>query len=65
MERTHCTACKGPYHESTGHILSEKSQLCGPCALDFRKWVSGQTKRKWGGVRFYDHTFTSANKTKE
>ena len=50
-----CSACGTPYHPSTGHIHSDKTLLCGPCARDFSKWVSGQTRRRWGKVRFYDH----------
>lgn len=54
-----CDACGGPYHESTGHLLSEDKRLCGVCARDFVKWLSGHLKRRWGGADFYVHAATS------
>jgi hypothetical protein len=57
-----CAACGSPYHEATGHIHSENTVLCGACAKDFSKWLRGMMSRRWGGVRFYDHIETSANK---
>ncbi len=73
-----CTACGSPYHPSTGHVLStkpvdnmlstaksENTILCGPCALDFKNWIRGMMSRRWGGVKFYDHAYTSSNKMSE
>lgn len=57
-----CSACNNPYHSSTGHILSPRTKLCGPCAREFQKWWKGMTRRKWGKVLFYDCTDTSKNK---
>lgn len=39
-----CRICKSPYHEATGHILSENFVLCGRCAKDFCLWY----KRRMG-----------------
>lgn len=39
-----CFACGGPYHPSTGHVLSKKAALCGPCAIDFYKWYRQRMK---------------------
>lgn len=50
-----CSACKGPFHPATGHQLSAQSQLCGPCARDFKAWLKHQTGRPWGGIKFYQH----------
>jgi len=38
LEGPHCIACGGVAHPDTGWQVSEKSILCGPCALDFAKW---------------------------
>lgn len=59
---TPCNACRGPYHPATGHRLMvspDSPVLCGPCTRLFIKWISGHTKRQWGGVSFYDHAATS------
>ena len=37
-----CAACKGPYHQATGHAWSENFVLCGRCALDFYKWYKAR-----------------------
>jgi hypothetical protein len=58
-----CSACTGVYHEATGHRLGDRTVLCGPCARSWLAWLKSQTNRRWGGVRFYDHTETSRNKT--
>ena len=57
-----CSACGGPYHESTGHIHTDKTVLCGPCTREMKTWMKGMMSRKSGGVRFYDHVYTSSNK---
>lgn len=58
-----CASCGGVYHESTGHRHSEKSVICGPCAIDFKAWYKGMMARKFGTgkrgtknekVSFYD-----------
>lgn len=58
-EGAKCSACGGPYHEATGHRHSDKTRLCGACAKDYKDWVKGHTKRKWGKVAFYDHAAAS------
>lgn len=52
LENNSCSACKGPFHVSTGHITSDKKyRICGPC---YREMLP-HLKRRWGGERFYDH----------
>lgn len=51
-----CSVCIGPFHPSTGHIERGKDgnvrfRICGPCFREFLPHL----KRRWGGVRFYDH----------
>ena len=58
-----CDCCGGPFHPATGGYRSPTFKACGPCEKNFAKWVSAQTKRKWGGQRFYDHALTSREKT--
>lgn len=50
-----CSACKGVYHEATGHRFSARARLCGPCAREFVKFLRQHTKRRWGGINFYEH----------
>ena len=54
-----CNACKSPYHEASGHILSTKAVLCGSCAKDLVKWYKRQMSKRSGKVKFYDHAITS------
>lgn len=49
-----CSVCKGPFHESTGDI-NGNMRTCGPCEKQFVKWLSGHSKRRWGGELFYKH----------
>lgn len=49
-----CACCKGPWHEATGHYISETMVWCGPCTREFVAFLKQQTSRRWGGVRFYD-----------
>jgi hypothetical protein len=62
---TKCSACDNPYHPATGHVLGDRTQLCGPCARHFVAFVKSHTKRKWGGVAFYEHAATSVKPPKE
>jgi hypothetical protein len=50
-----CSACGGPYHPATGHRASEGTRWCGPCTRDFVQMLVGFTRRRWHGVRFYEH----------
>jgi len=56
--------CGQTYHHDSGHILSPDAVLCGPCARHFTRWLSGHTKRRWGGANFYDHAATSVRPQK-
>lgn len=58
-----CAACGGVYHEATGHRWTSSMVICGPCAREFIAWLRGHSQRRWGGLRFYDYTETSRNKT--
>lgn len=64
-----CFACHGPYHPATGHMFMPPPRLkeqdgdprsdpviayCGPCARRFFAWWRGHSKRKWGGMNFYE-----------
>ena len=50
-----CNICKAPWHESTGHYISETHRWCGPCTKTWVKEVAAMHRRTWGGVRFYEH----------
>jgi hypothetical protein len=55
-----CFACKGPYHESSGHNWREVGVVyCGRCYRHFASWMKGHMKRKWSGASFYDEAATS------
>jgi hypothetical protein len=55
-----CSQCGGPFHPATGHQDERfKVQFCGACYRPFVKWLSGHTKRKWGGANFYEEAATS------
>ena len=52
-----CAACKGVYHPITGHVFTEETVLCGPCAREFYKWyklrmaqMDHPTKKSKGGT---------------
>jgi hypothetical protein len=49
-----CNACKGVWHEATGHLASENVRWCGPCTRDFVAFLVQQTRRRWGGMKFYE-----------
>lgn len=34
-----CSACRGPFHEATGHAWSPILRLCNGCTRDFIKWI--------------------------
>ena len=58
-----CSACGGPYHQDTGHVLSDNFVLCGPCAISFKDWLKrrmgmmgARIKNKKTGKK-YDETF--------
>lgn len=50
-----CNICGAPWHESTGHIVSETMVWCGPCSKDWVRELHGMQKRRWGGEVFYNH----------
>lgn len=51
-----CFRCGGPYHESTGDYDKKWDvAFCGPCCKKFYGWLKGHTKRRWGGLNFYEH----------
>lgn len=50
-----CNICKAPWHPASGHYISETMVWCGPCTKTWVKEVAGMQKRRWGGVKFYDH----------
>ncbi len=54
-----CFACKGPYHESSGHLFAPDVAYCGPCIRHFLTWWKGHERRKWGGLHFYGEAWTS------
>lgn len=60
-----CDSCGSPYHEATGHIFSEKTVVCGPCARHFVQFIKSHTRRKWGGLNFYEHAASSIKPEKE
>jgi hypothetical protein len=60
-----CSGCGGPYSEVSGHIWTPQIRLCGACAKHWLDWLKRHTRSKWGGLRFYEHTETSRNKTGE
>jgi hypothetical protein len=55
----HCSSCTGVFHPATGHQWSEKTRLCLRCARNWHEWLKGHTNRRWGKIRFYEHTETS------
>lgn len=59
--RESCHFCGGPFHPATGGYRGG-NRACGPCEKAWMKWVSAQTRRKWGKQRFYDHSHTSREK---
>lgn len=54
---TPCACCGSPYHESTGHRVSDTMVWCGPCTRDFSRWCASHLKRKWGKMNFYEAAF--------
>jgi hypothetical protein len=50
-----CSACDNPYHEASGHRISDTMRYCGPCAKSFATFWKGMTRRKWGKNYFYDY----------
>jgi hypothetical protein len=54
-----CSSCGAPYHEASGHRFSERVAICGPCTLHYIEFLKSHQKRKWGGLRFYEHAATS------
>ena len=50
-----CNICGAPWHESTGHIISETMVWCGPCTKEWASELRGMQKRRWGGEVFYNH----------
>lgn len=58
-----CSACKGPFHEATGHIENERRRYCGACYRGLLDLLREYRHRRWGGVRFYDHAFVPTGDT--
>jgi hypothetical protein len=55
-----CLRCGGPHHPATGHIDARTGAIfCGACYRPFLDWLKGHLKRRWGKLRFYEHTETS------
>lgn len=55
-----CIQCKGPFHEASGNRDRRTgATTCGACYKPFLSWLSGHLKRRWGKLRFYEHTETS------
>jgi hypothetical protein len=56
-----CSACKGPFHPSTGHQPIEGVRVCGPCTHRLVDWLKVHTKGKYGHPKasFYDAAATS------
>jgi hypothetical protein len=59
-----CSACTGVFNEATGHQWTPETRLCLSCAKHFYEWLKRHTRSKWGGLRFYEHTETSRDKTR-
>lgn len=54
--------CGQPYHEATGHqfiVNGERIPYCGSCYRYFMAFIKSHTKRKWGGMNFYEEAATS------
>lgn len=49
-----CATCANTYSPPTGWRLSEAAALCGPCAIEFGRWVRMQQERALH--RGEDHT---------
>jgi ribosomal protein L24E len=59
-EGARCAVCGGPFHPATGglHFVEKTGRwvpFCGMCERELVKWVAQHTRRKWWGIRFYDH----------
>ena len=64
-EEKRCSACGGVYHPATGHALSARMQLCGPCAREMLAWVKQRCQRRSCGPCFYTAAETSLGARKE
>lgn len=53
--RTTCNICGNPWHPASGHYISPRTVWCGPCTRAWVKELVGIQKRRWGGLRFYEH----------
>lgn len=53
-----CACCGAPYHQNTGHRAGARTVWCGPCTKEFVEWLHGNTRRRWGKMRFYDYAYT-------
>ncbi len=58
-----CSGCGGPYSAASGHIWTPQIRLCGPCTKHWLMWLEKHTSSRWGGLKFYEHTETSRNKS--
>jgi hypothetical protein len=54
-----CFACRGPWHETTGHVFSPEVRYCGPCYRHFMAWYRVHTHRRSSGADFYLEALTS------
>lgn len=58
-----CNTCSGPWHPATGHWHPERGEIwCGPCTKAAVIFIRDHSKRRWGGVRFYDHAHVPPEK---
>lgn len=59
-----CSACKGPYHEATGHAWTPSLRLCNGCTREFIKWIKQREasmvhKKKGASESFTDAALKS------
>jgi hypothetical protein len=54
-----CSACGATYHETSGHRLSARTQLCGGCAQSWQSWLRCHLERRWNGLNLYEYAATS------
>jgi hypothetical protein len=45
-----CNACQGHFEPATGYKHSERTALCGSCAIEFFDWLGRQVKYQSGAA---------------
>lgn len=55
-----CFACKGVYHEASGHLLVRELPYCGPCYRHWLAWFRSLSRR-WEETGFYKHALVSCS----